>query len=194
MDKEKDILRRLQRLEEEVFAGGRQDSLVPQGVDLSAQDLESEPSLETTMGQVANAMKGIRAHYREDDHVVVQAILHQQTSQMDIQTTSLHTLREEENDQDIVAMCSVLASPQRIAILRLLSEKALSSGQLSQGMDLAGGHLHHHLRDLKAKGFVDKQVDRSYKLTRFGLNAYLTVAALNRRGRYTSMEEMRHDQ
>ena len=95
--------------------------------------------------------------------------------------TRLETLACEERDEDVARLCNALSSRQRVGIMRLLCSRALSSGELVEMTGMAGGHLHHHLRDLLALDLLTKDSDGRYVSTAEGLQTYLTVSALQRR-------------
>lgn len=173
---EKNILERLERLERAVF---KEDIHKEDSVNADFMDL---------MGKVINLIMPFREDYKEKDWLVFQAILPGEGSRADAHLTSFFTLCEEEKDEDVARLCGVLASKQRISIMKEVALNSHSSGELAETMGMAGGHLHHHLRDLLSLGLIKKDDEGRYSATHFGINAYMTAAALHRRLSYTNRQ------
>lgn len=168
-----DIEARLVRLEQAVFGarGGERGA----------------PPTETDLGSLAGLMIGLRPwgeNLAEGDRLVMQFVLSGREGEIRGQVSSLHVLRDEEDDEGVARLCSVLASRQRISIIKHLTRASMTNGELAEATGMAGGHLHHHLRDLISLSLVEKHHDGRYLATEAGINTYLTVAALHRRLTY----------
>lgn len=182
MDSNNALIQRIERLENAVF-----------GIEKAAKEQENkktEESFSETIGEFNEKLQSLKKNFNKDDSIIFQAVLHNNKSGGDFQLTSLFTLDEEEKDEDIAAICNVFSSKQRISILRHLTKGELSSGELVEKTKMAGGHLHHHLKELQSKKFVDKNEHGKYKATRYGVNVYLTIAALNRRLTYNERNDL----
>ena len=171
------LLNRIEKLEQTVFA--KKSSSI-------TSNTETNNNLQLTefMSALLAEANKLKQFFKENDTIMMQTIINEQPSKSSIQVTSFSTLYQEENDSDLASICNVLSSKQRLVIIRILAKQNLSSGELMKATKMAGGHLHHHLKDLQNKGFVVKQANGKYAATDFGLNAYLTVASLNRKQRY----------
>lgn len=172
-----ELLQRIERLEKAVFGIER--------VVERQETKEIEDNFSVVIGELNEKLKNLKEDFHKDDSIIFQAVLHNNKSAGDYHLTSLFTLDEEEKDEDIAAICNVFSSKQRISILRHLTKGELSSGELVEITKLAGGHLHHHLKELQSKKFVYKNEYGKYRATNYGLNVYLTIAALNRRLTYS---------
>lgn len=171
------LLNRIEKLEQTVFG---EKILSTTATTVTNNNLQLTELMSVLLAE-ANKLKQF---FSQNDTIIMQTIINEQPSKSSIQVTSFSTLYEEENDNDLAAICNVLSSKQRLVIIRILAKQDLSSGELMKAANMAGGHLHHHLKDLQNKGFVVKQDNGKYAATDFGLNAYLTVASLNRKQRY----------
>ncbi|WP_055669884.1 ArsR family transcriptional regulator [Desnuesiella massiliensis] len=176
MDQIKELIKRIEKLESAVF---EKSSIEKQETALPLSN-----NFNNTVKEVNESLKKIKAHYKDEDSIIFQAVLHNKNKAGDYQLTSLFTLDEEEPDEDIEALCNVLSSKQRICILRYLTKNEYSSGELVEITKMAGGHLHHHLKELLSNKFICKNENGKYTATNQGLNVYLTIAALNRRLKY----------
>ncbi|MCT4542170.1 MAG: hypothetical protein N4A63_01365 [Vallitalea sp.] len=177
MDQINDLIKRIEKLENAVFGKNaieHQDK-VP---DLSH-------SFDNTVQEVNEKLRKLKIHFEEEDSIIFQGVLHNNCESGDYQLTSLLVLDKEESDEDIGELCNVLSSKQRICILRHLTKNKYSSGELVKITQMAGGHLHHHLKELLLNKFICKNENGKYTATNHGLNVYLTIAALNRRLKYS---------
>lgn len=185
MEDIKEILKRLEKLESIVY-----------GQDYEKKEKKTstlEEAFSDVVNDINNTLEGIRNNFEEDDSFIFQAVFHNETNTKEYQLTSLKTLEKEEKDDDIEALCNVLASKQRICILRSLTKDEYSSGELVELTKMAGGHLHHHLKELLLNKFIFKTESGKYKATRQGLNVYLTIAALNRRLKYDERAKLNEE-
>ena len=173
----KDLLQRVENLENIVL-------------NKSANEISEVSSpvgkqkLKELVGKMQSELSELKLHYEQNDTIIFQAILNPKDFTDQYQVTSLYTLTDEEQDSELAAICNVLSSKQRLSIIKILARQSLSSGELVTMTQMAGGHLHHHLKDLQSKGFIIKNDNGKYETTNFGLSAYLAVASLNRKRRY----------
>ncbi len=171
-----DIAARLQRLEEAVF--GKGEEAAPRSATPSVDDHE-------LLTGVFQHLLPRSQKLAEGDRLVVQFVVSGQPEpRVTGHASSLAVLRDEEADEGVARLCSVLGSKQRISILKHLSLIDMSNGELAEATGMAGGHLHHHLRDLLSLALVEKRDDGHYFATEAGINTYLTVAGLHRRLAY----------
>ncbi len=176
MDSNNDLLQRIERLEKAVF--GLKKSVEGQ------EDKRIEENFSEIIDELNKRLQILKEDFDKDDSIIFQAVLHSNKSAGYYHITSLFTLDKEEKDEDIAGICNVFSSKQRISILRHLAKGELSSGELVEITKMAGGHLHHHLKELQSKKFVYKNEHGKYRATDYGVNVYLTIAALNRRLTY----------
>lgn len=169
---------RLKRLEKAVFGKGASDALVAK---FNSREAISTDEKITILSQTAKALRPLSKALARGDKLILQTVVMPETEYpVYMQISQLTTLMEEEDDDSVARLCGVLSSRQRIAILRQLVEKPLSSGELADSTGMAGGHLHHHLRELLHLGLLRKTDIGHYVTTNIGVNVYLTVAALHR--------------
>lgn len=182
MDSNNELLQRIERLEKAVF-----------GIE-STEERQGIPNIDgkfsVFIGEVREKLQNLKEHFEKDDSIIFQAVLHNDKYAGNYHLTSLFTLDGEEKDEDIAAICNTFSSNQRISILRHLTKVELSSGELVETTKMAGGHLHHHLRELQSKKFIYKNEYGKYRATEYGLNVYLTIAALNRRLTYDERNDL----
>jgi len=171
-----ELLQRIEKLEKAVFG--------IEGIGEREETSNIEKDFSSFIGELNEKLQNLKEHFEKDDSIIFQAVLNNNKSSAGYQITSLFTLEKEEKDEDIAAICNVFSSNQRISILRHLTKGELSSGELVEKTKMAGGHLHHHLRELQSKKVIYKNENGKYRATDYGLNVYLTIAALNRRITY----------
>lgn len=176
MDSINELLKRIEKLEQAVFG---EENVVERP---KMPNIEREYSV--FIKEFENKFQNFKNHFEENDRITFQAVLNTNNSAGEYHLTSLFTLDKEEKDEDISEICNIFSSTQRISILRQLTKGELSSGELVEITKMAGGHLHHHLRELQAKKFINKNEHGKYRATEYGINIYLTIAALNRRITY----------
>lgn len=176
MEDIKDILERLEKLERTVYGQGYEKK------ENKSNTLEEDFS--DAVNDINNRLECLRDNFDGDDSFVFQAVFHNASKDREYHLTSLKTVENDEKDDDIESLCNVLASKQRIGILRYLTRGEYTSGELVELTNMAGGHLHHHLKELLLNKFIFKTESGKYKATRQGINVYLTIAALNRRLKY----------
>ena len=176
MDEVNDLIKRIEKLENAVFGKSF--------IEKQDTDLTLSHNFNNTVKEVNERLKKLKVHFKAEDSIIFQSILHNNNDAGDYHLTSLFVLDEEEPDEDIEALCNVLSSKQRICILRHLTKNEHSSGELVELTKMAGGHLHHHLKELLLNKFICKNENGKYTATNHGLNVYLTIAALNRRLKY----------
>lgn len=104
-----------------------------------------------------------------------------------VQVTWLGALREDDS-YSTARYCAALANEHRIKILKALAGQEQTTAQLSEFTGLEGGPLYHHLKELITARFVQQRERSCYKITREGLDALLTVGALNRRNTWGQTE------
>ncbi len=80
----------------------------------------------------------------------------------------------------IAALAAAAGHPVRVRLLKLLAEGDKSSHDLAAAVDLNGGPLYHHLRELTATGLIAQPERSRYRLTRFGARLFLSLASLHR--------------
>lgn len=176
MDKINDLIKRIEKLENVVFG--------EKSMEEQEKNLNLKGNFDYIINDVNERLKSLKGNFKEEDSIIFQAVFNNKDVYGHYQLTSLFTLDEEEPDEDIELLCNVLASKQRIAILRHLTKNEYSSGELVELTKMAGGHLHHHLKELLLNKFIYKNENGKYVATNNGLNVYLTIAALNRRLKY----------
>ncbi|MDT8719682.1 ArsR family transcriptional regulator [Clostridium sp. 19966] len=176
MEQIDDLIKRIEKLESAVFG---KNAIEKQGTVLPLSD-----NFNNIVKEVNENLKSLKVHFKDEDSIIFQSVFHNKDAANDYQLTSLFVLDEEEPDEEIEALCNVLSSKQRICILRYLTRNQYSSGELVELTKMAGGHLHHHLKELLLNKFICKNENGKYTATNQGLNVYLTIAALNRRLKY----------
>ncbi|QSX05671.1 hypothetical protein JYG23_13545 [Sedimentibacter sp. zth1] len=176
MDQINNLIKRIEKLENAVF---EKKTIEHQDTVLPLSD-----NFNNTVKEVNEKLKSLKANFKEEDSIIFQVVLHNNNTKGDYHLTSLFVLDEEESDEDIETLCNVLSSKQRICILRHLTKNEYSSGELVELTKMAGGHLHHHLKELLLNKFICKNENGKYTATNHGLNVYLTIGALNRRLKY----------
>lgn len=176
MDNINNLIKRIEKLENTVFG----EKFIEQNGE--APTLQS--NFNNIIKDINERFESLKGNFNEEDSIIFQAVFNNKDAYGHYQLTSLFTVDEEESDEQIEALCNVLASKQRIAILRHLTKNEYSSGELVELTKMAGGHLHHHLKELLINKFIYKNENGKYVATNHGLNVYLTIAALNRRLRY----------
>lgn len=175
---EEDLIKRIEKLEKAVF-----------GETIRNTDDE----FADTLIKIEKILEPLKCSCSLDDWIMLQAIVSSKNCSKSAHLTSFKTLYAEESDEDIAKLCSALASKQRILILKELSIKKLTSGELTEITGMAGGHLHHHVRDLLSLGLIEKEASGKYTATDFGLNAYITAASLHRRLSYDNRENFKEN-
>lgn len=178
---EKDILKRLERLEKAVF---------PQNTK-NQNEIKNE--FTDALNKIEKILEPLKLKYSLDDWIMFEAIIPDEEHGVNAHLTSFKTLCSEENDEDIAKLCSALASKQRILILKQLSQNKLASSELTAVTGMTGGHLHHHIRDLLSLGLIEKEASGKYSATTFGINAYITAASLYRRLSYDNRESFKEN-
>lgn len=178
MNSIEDITKRLERLEKAVFG------VVDTGKCTKETTLEED--FIKSMNAINEELICVKNHFEEKDIIILQAIMTNEKTTGDYHVTSLFTLSEEEDDDEVARLCSALSSKQRIYILKHLAQNEMSSGELASVTKMAGGHLHHHLNELMNNNMIYKTNCGKYTATRDGINTYLTIAGLNRRLEYDS--------
>lgn len=170
-----ELLERVERLEKAVFER--------EVKEVKNQDSTLEESFNDFVSDINDKLSSLKNQFEKDDSIIFQAVLNNNGG-VNHQLTALSVLDNEEKDEDIELLCNVLSSKQRISILRHLAKNEYSSGELVELTKMAGGHLHHHLKELLVNKFICKKDNGKYIATDQGINVYLTIAALNRRLRY----------
>lgn len=178
---EKDIIKRIEKLENAVFGEAVRNE---EDIDNQFADI---------LIKIEKILEPLKTKCSLDDWMMLQAIVSNKKCSKNVHLTSFKTLYAEESDEDIAKLCSALASKQRILILKELSIKKLASGELTAITGMTGGHLHHHLRDLLSLGLIEKEASGKYAATTFGLNAYITAASLHRRLSYDNRENFKEN-
>ncbi len=80
---------------------------------------------------------------------------------------------------DAAALGYALASAQKVALLRVLLDKASeSAAALGELTGLSTGSLYHHLRELMRAGLIHQAGRNSYVLTERGTRVLLVLLAL----------------
>lgn len=178
---EKDIIKRIEKLEKAVFGE----------VTKNEEDIDNE--FTDILIKIEKVLEPLKSKCSLDDWIMLQAIVPSKKCSKNAHLTSFKTLYAEESDEDIAKLCSALASKQRILILKELSMRKLTSGELTAITGMTGGHLHHHVRDLLSLGLIEKEVSGKYAATTSGLNAYITAASLHRRLSYDNRENFKEN-
>lgn len=180
-----EIIARIERLEKTVF---RTEEKPSKGAprDLSADAHE-------VFGKIKELLLPYVEQHTKGDRFVVTTVMevHESCAKMYGQGSWLSKLMVEEDDADVAKLASVLASKQRVGILRLLAGTELTSGELAESTGMAGGHLHHHLRDLISLGFVSRGPEGRYRVSDKGANAYMVMASLLRGLSYEGKAEFK---
>lgn len=167
-----ELLQRIEKLENAVF----KKDCIENNDKISNLDTD----FKDIVGDINERLQIFKTHFEENDSIIFQAVLHDKDNAGNYNLTSLFTVDKEEDDEAIEGLCKVLASKQRICILRHLSKNQYSSGELVEITQMAGGHLHHHLKELLFHKFIFTTDNGKYAATRLGIDTYLTIAALNR--------------
>lgn len=175
---EKDIIKRIEKLEKAVFGEATKNA---------------DDKFTDTLTKIEKVLEPLKSKCGLDDWIMLQAIVSSKKCSKNAHLTNFKTLYAEENDEDIAKLCSALASKQRILILKELSTRKLASSELTAITGMTGGHLHHHVRDLLSLGLIEKEASGKYAATTFGLNAYITAASLHRRLSYDNRENFKEN-
>lgn len=178
---EKDIIKRIEKLEKAVFG------------ETSKNEEDIDNQFTDILIKIEKILEPLKSKCNLDDWIMLQAIVSSKKCSKNVHLTSFKTLYAEESDEDIAKLCSALASKQRILILKELSMRKLTSGELTILTGMAGGHLHHHVRDLLSLGLIEKEGSGKYAATTFGLNAYITAASLHRRLSYDNRKNFKEN-
>lgn len=178
---EKDIGQRIEELEKAVFGESTKNE----------KDINNK--FTDTLTKIEKILQPLKSSCDFDDWIMLQAIVSSKKCFENAHLTSFKTLYAEESDEDIAKLCSALASKQRIFILKELSMSKLTSGELTAITGMAGGHLHHHVRDLLSLGLIKKEASGKYAVTTLGLNAYITAASLHRRLSYDNRKNFKQN-
>lgn len=171
-----ELLQRIERLENAVFNKDCTEN--------NQAVLNLDANFENIVSEINDHLQNLKPHFEENDSIIFQAVLHNKDDIGNYNLTSLFTVDKEEDDAEIESLCKVLASKQRISILRHLSKNQYSSGELVELTQMAGGHLHHHLKELLFHKFIFTTDTGKYSATKLGVDTYLTIAALNRKLNY----------
>jgi len=100
------------------------------------------------------------------------------------QVTSLGVIVRDESIDGLAALASALAHPIRVQILKELADGEKSARDLGEAVDMEGGPLYHHLRDLLSAKLVEQPERSRYVLTRAGTILLLSLGAVHRHMRY----------
>ncbi len=87
---------------------------------------------------------------------------------------------ENQYQEDILFMLKALADESRLALLRLLSERELTVGELAERVNLGEPTVSHHLSRLREAGLVTLRMagnQRFYRLNDTGLEKFKQLAA-----------------
>lgn len=80
--------------------------------------------------------------------------------------------------EEIASILGVLASPQRLSLLKTLLTGARSSHELQEALGISSpGQLYHHLKELTAIGIVEQTRRGSYQIAARHVIPFLTVLA-----------------
>jgi len=139
----------------------------------------------------------VRAHIAGLDHdgqerFICHCIV-EGTGGASVQLTWLGAMAEDDS-YSTARYCLALANEHRIRILKALAWDEKTAAQLTEGTGLEGGPLYHHLKELIAARFVRQKERSCYQITREGLDAILTVCAMNRRNTWESKGEFWHEE
>jgi len=78
---------------------------------------------------------------------------------------------------ELMRSLEALASPERLKLLRALSQGKTGSEELMEACGLTQGQFYHHLRVLEASGLVRKKRRDEYEITLHGTSALFTFLA-----------------
>lgn len=170
-----DILTRLEHLTQEVRL--LKDKRPPNQAGVDLQLIVDE-----IKGQI-NA-QGLKDKDKYICHAVIDTV-----GGASVQLTWLQAVKKDDSFST-ASFCMALANEHRINILKALSEQELSTAQLTGFTGLEGGPLYHHIKELIKARFVHQKGRSCYQITQEGLDALLTVAALNRRNTWGLKEEV----
>ncbi len=104
------------------------------------------------------------------------------------QVTSLGVIVRDESIDGLAALASAMAHPVRVQILKELAGGEKSARDLGDTVQMEGGPLYHHLRDLLNAKLVEQPERSRYALTRGGMLLLLLVGAVHRHMRYDGRE------
>jgi hypothetical protein len=77
------------------------------------------------------------------------------------------------SDESIAMLCSAMANPRRVAMLKAIFTGAGSYAALSETLGLKAGPLYHHVRELRLAGLLELAERDTYRLTEYGKYALL---------------------
>ena len=174
-----DLIDRLERLEQAVFGGS---------TGLKHNELDIQAEAYGVFARVNELISPYVECYQEGDRLILQTIssMNNGKAGLTAQISWLSKLVIEEDDGEVAKLAGVLSSKQRVGILRRLTRNELSSGELAEQTGMAGGHLHHHLRDLMHLDLLEKSEDGRYRATEKGVNTYMAMASMHRGLSYNS--------
>ena len=185
----KSLEARLKALEEAVFGKSQEAPSRPAlfsssyGVEYTPPPLpgKSGEAIKNSADVAAELKEWIGAQMPEDTYLVLAAVGSLDGEAIDaFQLSGLASLQGEDLDEQVASLCSALSSRQRVAILRLLSHAPQTSGELATATGMAGGHLHHHIRELTGLKLVYKDDEGMYRISQKGVWAYMMSTALYR--------------
>ena len=77
------------------------------------------------------------------------------------------------SDERIAKLCTAMANPRRVAMLKAIFTGAGSYAELSERLGLKAGPLYHHVRELRLAGLLELAQRDTYRLTDYGKYALL---------------------
>lgn len=172
MDEFSAILARLEQLADEVRelkAGNRESKSNP---------LPSERTFLPLADSIRHIIAG--QNLPPKGKFICHSVLDEETGKASVQLTWLEAITEDDS-YSAAQFCQALASEHRINMLKAMSLTEMSTTELSQKIGIEGGPLYHHLKELSKAKFIYQKGRSRYQITDRGLDALLTVCALNRR-------------
>lgn len=120
---------------------------------------------------------------------ICHSVLNEDKGAASVQITWLDAILEDDS-YSVARYCQALGNEHRLNVLKALSGQNRTTSELSEAIGLEGGPLYHHLKELINARFVVQKGRSCYQLTAAGLDALLTVCALNRRNTWEHKGEI----
>lgn len=170
-----EILHRLNQLSEEVRELKARFPQASGEATPAGRDTVLMGIIEQIRGYIDTQQSG-----KSKEKYICHAILAEPDGEASVQVTWLEAVMEEDAFST-ASYCLALANEHRINILKALADAEKTTARLAELTGIEGGPLYHHLKELNNARFIQQRERGLYGITRAGLDALLTVCALNRR-------------
>lgn len=177
------ILKKVNQLSEEV-----------QELKARLPQAEQAPATVTADSDLMGIAEQIR-HYldslgiMEGEKYICHSVFNAEEKTAAVQVTWLGAIAEDDS-LSTARYCMALGNEHRIKILKALAEGERTAALLAELVGIEGGPLYHHLKELAQAKFVQQRKRSCYQITQAGLDALLTVCALNRRNTWEHKGEI----